>query len=548
MRKAFRSLASLYTVSYPFVLVHALQSAAYKSRAFLGWFMRTNEFSYRKAQRMQLDTRGKLLYALLWCFIAFCIVVVVTLIAASIEDVFPEGYIFAIALLIALPLVIALALMVSNAVFTCLGLINIKSLGKRAICVLLEAQVVRLRKKYNFTVVAVVGSVGKTSTKLAIAQTLELAGKRVRYQSGNYNDRLTVPLVVFARELPHLFNIGAWLRIIRANKKTIRKGYSYDVVVLELGTDAPGQIEKFAYLMPDILVVTAVAEEHMEFFKTIDAVAKEELSLVKYANKILINTDDVAEQYREDIAYTGYGMMHKNADYYIESASETLHGQDIQGFIHSKNFVQGKIVFLGSQGRKIVLAAAAVAHMLKVPSAALDAAITKLQPFSGRMQVLGGIKNSTIIDDTYNATPAAVEAALQVLTSARTSQRIAVLGNMNELGDYSVEAHKTIGASIDASKISLVVTIGTLARDYIAPAAKEQGCEVVSFLNPHEAGLHVKKHMKEKSVVLVKGSQNGVFSEEAIKPLLADKKDTAKLVRQSSYWMKQKRKQFKLPV
>ncbi len=546
MRKLIRSFASLYSVSYPLALVCALQGARYKTPAFIAWFVKTSDFSNRKAQHKQLQLRGKILYAFLLCFIALSIVSGVALIAARIEDIIPEGYIFGVAIFLAIPLLAALAL--GNICIACLGLINAKSLGKRALCVLLEAQVVRLRKKYQFSVVAVAGSVGKTSTKLAIAQTLEHAGKRVRYQSGNYNDRLTVPLVVFGHDLPNLFNIKEWLRIIRANNKIIRQGYEYDVVVLELGTDAPGQIAQFAYLLPDILVVTAVAEEHMEYFGTLDAVAKEELSLVGYAKQTLLNTDDIAEQYRESLTYIGYGMMHKNADYYIESTSETLHGQEVQGFIHSKNFVKGKIVFLGSQGRKIVLAAAAAAHMLETPSEVLDSAITKLQPFSGRMQVLAGIKSSTIIDDTYNATPSAVEAALQVLTGARTSQRIAVLGSMNELGDYSAEAHKTIGASIDASKISLVITIGALARDYIAPAAKEQGCEVVSFLNPHEAGLYVKKHLKEKSVVLVKGSQNGVFSEEAVKPLLASSTDEQKLVRQSAYWIKQKRKQFKLPA
>jgi UDP-N-acetylmuramoyl-tripeptide--D-alanyl-D-alanine ligase len=195
---------------------------------------------------------------------------------------------------------------------------------------------------------------------------------------------------------------------------------------------------------------------------------------------------------------------------------------------------------LGAQGRKIVLSAIAAADMLSVPHHHIVQAIESLQPFSGRMQILPGIKRSTLIDDTYNATPAATEAALQVLNEAKSSQRIAILGSMNELGDYAVEAHKSIGASLDPKKLSLVVTIGVLARDYIAPAAQENGCDVHSFLNPQKAGEFVKGKLEEKAVVLCKGSQNGVFSEEALKPLLADKVDQTKLVRQSEYWMKRK--------
>ncbi len=549
MKRIFSSFASLYKPTYIFSLIKALDDRKYSTYHFVGWFFQTNSFEAKGSKKRSLQPRGEYLYVFVLLSTLLAVAVSLILSISSLNNQFPEGYIFGIAILIAAPLISALCLALYNAFISLLvtAKLQLKDIGKRVLCVLLEAQVVKLRKKYPFKVVAVVGSVGKTSTKLAIAQTLDLAGKKVQYQKGNYNDRLTVPLVVFGQALPGLFNFAAWNRIIRNNKKIIRKGYKYDVVVLELGTDGPGQLEKFAYLMPDITVVTAVAQEHMEFFRTIDAVAKEELSLVNYSDRTLINTDDVAERYREGITYTGYGLLHKNADYYIESHSESIHGQDVQCFIHSKNFAQGKIAFLGTQGKKIVLAAAAVAHMLEVQSDTIDEAITELQPFAGRMQVLNGIKQSILIDDTYNATPAAVEAALHVLEKTKASHRIAVLGSMNELGEHSVEAHKTIGASIDASKINLVVTVGAEAQDYLAPAAEEQGCEVKTFLNPHDAGLYVKEHIKEKSLVLFKGSQNGVFTEEALKPLLKEKSDASKLVRQSSYWMKQKRKQFKLP-
>ncbi len=549
MKRIFASLYSLYKPTYILSLIEALDERKYSTYHFVAWFFQTDNFQVKNSKKRSLQTRGEYLYIFVLLSMLLAVATSLVLSISSLDNQFPEGYIFGIAILVAVPLIGATCLVLYNAIISLLlvAKLQLKDMGKRVLCVLLEAQVVKLRKKYPFKVVAVVGSVGKTSTKLAVAQTLELADKKVQYQKGNYNDRLTVPLVVFGQALPGLFNVAAWAKIIRSNKKIIRKGYKYGVVVLELGTDGPGQLEKFAYLLPDITVVTAVTQEHMEFFRTIDAVAKEELSLVGYSEHALINTDDVAERYREGVTYTGYGLRHKNADYYIESGAESIHGQDVQCFIHSKNFAQGKIAFLGPQGRKIILAAAAVAHMLEVESDIIDEAITKLQPFAGRMQILQGIKNSTLIDDTYNATPAAVEVALHVLENTKAPQRIAVLGSMNELGEHSVEAHKTIGASIDASKVNLVVTVGVEARDYLAPAAEEQGCEVKSFLNPHEAGVYVKEHIKEKSLVLFKGSQNGVFTEEALKSLLKEKSDASKLVRQSTYWMKQKRKQFKLP-
>jgi UDP-N-acetylmuramoyl-tripeptide--D-alanyl-D-alanine ligase len=534
---------------YLFSLIRALDDRSYSTYGFVVWFFQTNNFEIKETKRGALQSRGEYLYVFALLTMLLSVTASLFLSIASLINEFPEGYIFGVAILLAVPLVGAASIMLYNAMISLLvvAILQLKNIGKRILCVVLEAQVVRLRKKYPFKVVAVVGSVGKTSTKLAVAQTLELADKKVQYQQGNYNDRLTVPLVVFGQPLPGLLNMAAWIKILRKNNRIIRKGYQYDVVVLELGTDGPGQLERFAYLLPDITVVTAVAQEHMEFFKTIDAVAEEELSLVNHSKKTLINTDDVIEKYRGSITYTGYGLLHKKADYYIESDSESIDGQNVQCFIHSKNFAQGKVAFLGPQGRKIILAAAAVAHLLEIKSETIDVAITKLQPFAGRMQILPGIKNSILIDDTYNAAPAAVEAALHVLENTKASQRIAVLGSMNELGEYSIEAHKAIGTSIDAAKINLVVTVGTEARDYLAPAAEEQGCEVKTFLNPHEAGLYIKRHLTEGGIVLFKGSQNGVFAEEALKPLLNEKSDESKLVRQSKYWMKQKRKQFKLP-
>jgi UDP-N-acetylmuramyl pentapeptide synthase len=114
---------------------------------------------------------------------------------------------------------------------------------------------------------------------------------------------------------------------------------------------------------------------------------------------------------------------------------------------------------------------------------------------------------------------------------------------MNELGEVSPSAHAQVGTYCDPKKLDLVVTLGQDAKDHLAPAAKEGGCEVHSYLDAKEAGNFVKSKLKNHAIVLAKGSQNGVFAEESLKPLLENKDDEARLVRQSPYWLSVKQLQ-----
>jgi UDP-N-acetylmuramoyl-tripeptide--D-alanyl-D-alanine ligase len=419
-----------------------------------------------------------------------------------------------------------------------------KRQGKRVLCKLLESQVVRLRAKHDFKVIAVVGSVGKTSTKLAIAHTLE-ASRRVMYQTGNYNDRLTVPLVVFGRKQPSLFNIIAWLRILLANEKTIRLPNYYDIVVVELGTDGPGQMKDFAYIRPNVTVVTAITPEHMEFFKTVDAVAKEELTVLDFSEKVLVNADDTPAQYLQDRDVLTYGLGEDCKYRAVNYSPLGLSGGNVELQLAGEPPFAAQSHILGSQGVKILLAAAAAAQLAGLNFDELQRGLTEVKPFAGRMQILEGIKGSTIIDDTYNASPAPVIAALDVLYAAEAAQRVAILGSMNELGGFSAQAHTKVGAYCDPKKLDLVVTIGPDAEKYLAPVAADNGCRTQSFMSPYDVGEFVKTHLQEGAVILAEGSQNRVFAEEALKPLLANVKDEARLVRQSAYWLQLKQKQFK---
>lgn len=419
---------------------------------------------------------------------------------------------------------------------------TLKKIGKAFVARQLERQIIQLRKKNKITVVAVAGSVGKTSTKLAIAKTLS-GSKKVRYQEGNYNDRVTVPLIFFGHEQPGIYDIVGWRRIIRKNQQQLKKRYPYDVVVVELGTDAPGQLKQFAYLQPDILVLTAIADEHMEYFKTLEAVAAEELVPISFSEKILVNADDVPPEYMPQTTHLSYGL--EGGDYTAAKRKPVgLQGQQMTFRLPGDKEFTAEVGTLGDQGAKIVLAAVAVADMIGVSTAKTKQALKAITPVAGRMQILAGKRGSLIIDDTYNASPVAVEAALDVLYNAPAKQRIAILGTMNELGQDSSMLHSEIGGYCDPSKLDLVVTIGREAAENLAPVAENQGCKVKSFVSPYDAGRYVAEHIKPESVILAKGSQNGVFAEEAVKILLANQNQARKLVRQSSYWMARKQIQF----
>lgn len=416
-----------------------------------------------------------------------------------------------------------------------------KQIAKKFVVSILGWQVRRLRKNNNFKIIAVVGSVGKTSTKFAIAKVLK-QGKLVRFQEGNYNDIVSIPLVFFGHEMPNIINIFAWLKIFIANEKIVRKPYRYDVVLLELGTDGPGQIVTFTkYLHCDIAVVTAIAPEHMEFFKSLDDVAKEEFSVAEFSKELIVNSDLCDKKYYskyKDITTT-YGL-HSKADNQIQNPKFSKNGSQFN--INELNVTMDA---LGVGEIYSASAAFSVAKKLGLNDHQIKNGIKLLEPVNGRMKRLNGINGSLILDDTYNASPSATIAALETLYSLKAPQRIAVLGNMNELGKYSQASHEEVGLFCDPKKLDLVVTIGPDANKYLAAKAKSQGCRTEACDTPYEAAEKVKQNLKKKSVILAKGSQNGVFAEEAVKLLLQDKSDSDKLVRQSSYWMRQKERNFK---
>lgn len=413
-----------------------------------------------------------------------------------------------------------------------------KKILKNILVGVLGWQVRRLRRAHDFKIIGVVGSIGKTSTKLSIARMLN-AQKKTRYQEGNYNDIISVPLVVFGHEMPNLWNIFSWIKIIFLNELQIFGKLPFDFLVLELGTDKPGDISEFRkYLHLDVAVLTAVTPEHMEFFETIENVAEEEWS-VSFFSDIIFANKDLCKVEPENID-------HKKVVFYGKEFGAVYKIENIKKedgkFDFEVSFKGGKIagLSLGAISEVELYSACvslAIAKHLMLSIEKAKETIESAEAFPGRMQKLKGIKNSTIIDDTYNASPESMKIALDALYAQEATQRIAILGMMNELGRISKREHEKVGALCDPKLLDLVVTIGRDANEYLAKTARENGCEVYESKSAKDAGEFVKSKIKEGAVVLAKGSQNGVFAEESLKMLLSNSSEFAKLVRQSEEWL-----------
>ena len=417
---------------------------------------------------------------------------------------------------------------------------------------IIERKAARYLKHHKPVLVVVTGSVGKTSTKQAIATVLS-EKYRVRAHTGNHNTTMSAPLAIVGVEYPEdIRSFSAWRQVFKAMNLRISEEKDVDVIVQELGTDAPGDIKVFGrYLRPNIAVVTAVSEEHMEFFGSVADVAAEELSVASFSELTIVNRDDVDEVYAK-LADTHtidtYGLGEKAEYRLVVQEANPLEGRIGQLICPEWGEVPLNLQLIGDHSLKAAVAAACVGAKLGLTSEQVAVGVSKVKATPGRMQLLRGLDETVLLDDTYNSSPLAVSAALDTLYKTDAPMRIAILGSMNELGNMSAQAHEKVGSLCDPSKLEWVVTIGEEAKKYLAPAAMKKGCQVEEFLSPYEAGAFVHRVMKPGAVILAKGSQNGVFAEEALKILLHSTDDEERLVRQSEAWLKVKQEQFEIPV
>ena len=367
---------------------------------------------------------------------------------------------------------------------------------------------------------------------------------------GNLNTELGAPCAILGIEYPNsVKNPFVWLSVFHTARQHIRRPTDVDVIIQELGTDHPGDIEKFGkYLSPVIAVVSAVTPEHMEFFVTMEAVAKEELGIAKFSKFVLINRDDVDSKYAEFITTPNYATFGTtgSAEYRFEQHDYSIEN-GYTGSVFGPEYPEpfpATINVVGEHSLRPAMAAVAVGAKLGLAPSEIAKGLALVRPAPGRMNLLRGIGDTMVIDDSYNSSPAAAAAALQALYDIdRASQRIAIIGDMRELGTTSQSAHEELGGLCDPGLLSWVVTVGPESEKYLAPVARGRGCQVKSFMSSIQAAEFVRSVTEPGAIILAKGSQNTIFVEEAVK-LLVDISEESHLVRQSPQWLEIKAKFF----
>ncbi len=430
----------------------------------------------------------------------------------------------------------------------------LKTFFKRIIVFILTLEARLVLKRYRPRIIAVTGSVGKTSTKDAI---YELIARRefVRKSEKSFNSEIGVPLTILGR--PNAWNdpLG-WLENIGFGLLTILRREDYPRwLVLEVGADRPGDIRSIAkWLHPDIVVVTRFAPVpvHIEFFGTRERVIEEKSYLVKslksdgvlvlcqddpdvYALKALVANESITFGFsrsstiwasKDSVVYEGRGEKRRA----VGSAVRVSYGEESVMLSVRKS--------VGRQMLYASLAATAVGRALNMKLLDIAETLSGLEGPLGRMHLLEGINGSLVIDDTYNSSPVAAREGLDALAGlTNKGRKIAVLGDMLELGKFSVTEHKEIG-KYAAEKVSLLATVGVRSRDTAAGALEKgmSALNVLKFDEPAAAGKALAKLLQPGDVILVKGSQ-GIRCERVVEELMAHPEEKSRfLVRQESEW------------
>lgn len=411
----------------------------------------------------------------------------------------------------------------------------------------------RLAKSYvqakKPRIIAVGGSVGKTSTKLFTSKLLAVE-KRVSYMDDSYNSGIGLFLSIFRLKVPsNLHNIFAWLfLVIRALSQFLTKGP--DILVIEYGIDHPGEMDEFlAFLLPDIAVLTAVSPEHMEFLLDIDTVAREELKLVASPREFsVINSVDVAPKYIKSLTGKVYTYGGKLANSTYEVAEWTTSGAIVTFKADDLVLENIKVKLISEPLIRQLAGAILVAKLLGVSKNGIKKQLESLEPAASRMMLLDGINNSTIIDDTTNFSPLAGIEALKALKKIPAKRRIAILGNMHELGDYADEGFEEVANHFEKD-IDALLLVGDLSIEMFGPYAQKFGFKkdenLFLFKDAVSAGVYARDNLiKEGDAILAKGPFGGFYLEEAVKKLLNNPDDAAKLTRQSDFWIKKKTRHF----
>ncbi len=425
-----------------------------------------------------------------------------------------------------------------------------KSFIRKIVIVILWAEAKCVIRKYKPKIIAITGSVGKTSTKdvifTVVGDTI-IARKNIK----SFNSEIGIPLTILNCE-NGWSNIFSWVKnFIKGLVLIIIPAHYPKWLILEVGADKPGSIAKVvSWIIPDITVITRIGDVpvHVEFYKSPEEVYVEKATLAKALRPsgilILNGDEDRVLRIRDGIKCRSitYGMKEESI----------FRGTNVAIFYEGKNPVgtsfnleYGGNIFpiiirgvLGNQSVYSALAALATGSYLKLNIVdMINKLSTHINP-PGRMRIIPGIKGAIIIDDTYNSSPVAAEAAIHTLKSIKTKgKRIAVLGDMLELGKFTIDEHKKLGI-LAGEFVDHLITVGPRSK-YIVEGALDAGMSeknILEYNDSRSAGKYLEGIIHPGDIILVKGSQ-GIRMERTVEEIMANPEECASLlVRQEEEW------------
>ncbi len=359
----------------------------------------------------------------------------------------------------------------------------------------------RVLAEHPLKVVGITGSIGKTTTKEFTAALLA-PHFAVLKSEGNFNNQMGLALTLLRLEKHH------------------------QAAVLEMGMSAPGEIKALTRIAPpDVAVITNINPVHLEFLKTMENIAaakKEILDGMKTGGTAVLNGDDlsikkIAEGFRRKKISFGFS---EGCDIQARSLRSLGYNGIAFDLKYGREERAIEFPFLTESFVLNLLATLGVAFAFSLPLAKVEKTIRELKPFTNRGILLRLGHEILLIDDSYNSNPKALETALRNLSRLPAKRKVAVLGDMLELGEGSSSFHKEAGRQIALSGWDVLVTVGPLSL-YIAEGAKNSGMplhRIFSFQNSEEAAEHIAGLLRDGDLVLVKGSR-GIRTEKIVEKI-----------------------------
>lgn len=364
-------------------------------------------------------------------------------------------------------------------------------------------------KHKQLDIVGITGSAGKSST-LSACQAVLSSHLKVKTNEG-YNSESGLPLSVLGLKISD-YNLISWLIIVLlAPIKLLINWHTYDVLILEMGIDSATWPKNMDFLLsvvqPNIAIFLNVSQVHLLNFTSLEQLAQEKAKLTNSAKVVIINSQDkLVKKYTKNQNIINISPTKIKSDrFYLPDIYQISFG-----------------------------AALSLAQIFNINH---QQAVKNIQTnFSlppSRSSILKGIKNTTIIDSSYNSSPVACQELLKFLSTFKT-KKIAVLGDMRELGESTAIEHQKI-YDLALKSTDLIISIGPETTKYFGDKSKK-------FTYWWRAADFLKNQIQGDETILVKGSQNTIFLEELVKSILKNPSDSSKLCRQSPYWLKTKEK------